>query len=564
MSLLRGSRRRRSSLINMQIELRKCCNHPYLIKGVEQSVTKGMSDQEAREAMTNASGKLILLDKLLPKLKSEGHRVLIFSQFVMVLQLLGEFLTTRGYSFEQLDGSVTGDTRQAAIDRFCKPGSDIFAFLLSTRAGGVGINLTAADTCILYDSDWNPQNDVQAMARSHRIGQRKRVKVFRLVTRGSYEAELVTAANKKLGLERAFQDAKGVAGGSGDVGDGKGPPKDHAAVERMLRNGAQDIALDDDSAFRKFSEADIDSLLQMSAATRQVEESSSNSLEGGGSFSKVAFVADGQQIDMSDPEFWSKILPAVEATAADEEDYDAEVFDAEVYDGEFGGGGMRKPSKRQAQNSKKEAGGSGKAGKKRSYREADFKQYHREEEVDWRAEKGKRTVAVRKGVHGMEFDSDGEDAATTGVKLWPGAHAVGWRLHVKGERGKGKWHYVAPDGVVYDNRASSQAAEEKQNKAGGWPVDTMVLNAKQSAADEDGERLVDDDDEPVEQSPSTAEGMKEEAEDAMSIEEDDDDEVEEALPVVKLKFEGKVTVPACYGGVVKVNTPEKEGVSMGE
>ena len=143
------------SLINMQIELRKCCNHPYLIKGVEQSVTKGMSDQEAREAMTNASGKLILLDKLLPKLKSEGHRVLIFSQFVMVLQLLGEFLTTRGYSFEQLDGSVTGDTRQAAIDRFCKPGSDIFAFLLSTRAGGVGINLTAADTCILYDSDWN-------------------------------------------------------------------------------------------------------------------------------------------------------------------------------------------------------------------------------------------------------------------------------------------------------------------------------------------------------------------------------------------------------------------------
>ncbi len=135
---------------------------------------------------------------------------------------------------------------------------------------------------------------------------------------------------------------------------------------------------------------------------------------------------------------------------------------------------------------------------------------------------------------------------------------------MKGERGKGKWHYVAPDGVVYDNRASSQAAEEKQNKAGGWPVDTMVLNAKEAAADEDGERLVDDDDEPVEQSPSTAEGVKEEADDAMSIEEEEDDEVEEALPVVKLKFEGKVTVPACYGGVVKVNTPEKEGVSMGE
>ena len=161
-------------------------NHPYLIKGVELVC---LLDGRKQIDMP-----LILLDKLLPKLKSEGHRVLIFSQFVMVLRLLGEFLTTRGYSFEQLDGSVTGDTRQAAIDRFCKPGSDIFAFLLSTRAGGVGINLTAADTCILYDSDWNPQNDVQAMARSHRIGQRKRVKVFRLVTRGSYEAELVTAA----------------------------------------------------------------------------------------------------------------------------------------------------------------------------------------------------------------------------------------------------------------------------------------------------------------------------------------------------------------------------------
>jgi hypothetical protein len=114
--------------------------------------------------------------------------VLIFSQFTMMLALLGEFLDARGFSYVQLDGSVTGDARQAAIDRFCKPGSSIFAFLLSTRAGGVGINLIAADTCIIFDSDWNPQNDVQAMARSHRIGQQKIVKVFRLVTRNTYDA----------------------------------------------------------------------------------------------------------------------------------------------------------------------------------------------------------------------------------------------------------------------------------------------------------------------------------------------------------------------------------------
>ena len=111
--------------------------------------------------MLAASGKLVLLDKLLAKLRTEGHRVLIFSQFVIMLRLLADFLNARRYSFEQLDGSVTGDARQMAIDQYCRPGSDIFAFLLSTRAGGVGINLIAADTCILFDSDWNPQNDLQ-------------------------------------------------------------------------------------------------------------------------------------------------------------------------------------------------------------------------------------------------------------------------------------------------------------------------------------------------------------------------------------------------------------------
>ena len=117
----------------------------------------------------------LLLDKLLPKLKAEGHRVLIFSQMVKMLDILSDYLVERRYSHERLDGSIRGDLRQAAIDRFCKPGSDTFIFLLSTRAGGLGINLTAADTCIIMDSDWNPQNDVQAMARSHRIGQSKKV-----------------------------------------------------------------------------------------------------------------------------------------------------------------------------------------------------------------------------------------------------------------------------------------------------------------------------------------------------------------------------------------------------
>lgn len=119
----------------------------------------------------------MLLDKLLPKLKGEGHKVLIFSQMVRMLDLLEYYCKAKRYSVERLDGKVVGKERQKAMDRF-NQNEDSFVFLLSTRAGGVGINLTAADTCIIFDSDWNPQNDVQAMARCHRIGQKRKVRVI--------------------------------------------------------------------------------------------------------------------------------------------------------------------------------------------------------------------------------------------------------------------------------------------------------------------------------------------------------------------------------------------------
>ena len=132
------------------------------------------------------SGKLVLVDKLLPKLKKEGHRVLIFSQMVRVLDILEDYLVDAGYEYERIDGGVIGNRRQRAIDRFCAKNSNVFVFLLSTRAGGVGINLTAADTVVIFDSDWNPQNDIQATARCHRIGQTNEVKVYRLLTRNTY------------------------------------------------------------------------------------------------------------------------------------------------------------------------------------------------------------------------------------------------------------------------------------------------------------------------------------------------------------------------------------------
>mgnify|MGYP000516678473 CR=1 FL=1 len=225
------------SLMNIMMELRKCCNHPFLIRGAEQSIVaetrekkpelknddlvlQSMLDSSGNPSETihslqdlppnlihkyllATSGKMVLLDKLLPKLRSQGHRVLLFSQMVRMLDIIQDYLTLKGYSFERIDGGVKINERQAAIDRFSAPGSDRFIFLICTRAGGFGINLTAADTVIIYDSDWNPQNDIQAQARCHRIGQDKAVKVYRLITNRTYEMEMFQRANLKLGLDKA-------------------------------------------------------------------------------------------------------------------------------------------------------------------------------------------------------------------------------------------------------------------------------------------------------------------------------------------------------------------------
>ena len=150
---------------------------------MESQILNGLSDPESiYQMLIKSSGKLVLIDKLLPKLISGGHKVLIFSQMVRVLDILEDYLNFRKFVYERIDGGVRGNDRQAAIDRFCKKGSDRNVFLLCTRAGGVGINLTAADTVIIFDSDWNPQNDIQAQARCHRIGQTQMVKVYRCVS----------------------------------------------------------------------------------------------------------------------------------------------------------------------------------------------------------------------------------------------------------------------------------------------------------------------------------------------------------------------------------------------
>ncbi|KAL0230243.1 hypothetical protein PCE1_003804 [Barthelona sp. PCE] len=192
-----------TDLQNTIMELRKCVNHPYLFKGVEpQPFIEG-------EHLVEASGKMRLLDMLLARLKQRGSKVLLFSQFTMMLDVLQDYCIMRGHSFCRLDGSTRYEDRAKGIARFNNDES-VFLYLLSTRAGGLGINLTKADVVILYDSDWNAQVDLQAIDRCHRIGQRKPVSVFRLMTM-SVEQRIVERAEAKLRLDALVMEQARVA-----------------------------------------------------------------------------------------------------------------------------------------------------------------------------------------------------------------------------------------------------------------------------------------------------------------------------------------------------------------
>ncbi|KAA8495718.1 Chromodomain-helicase-DNA-binding protein 2 [Porphyridium purpureum] len=239
-----------STLLNIVMELKKCCNHPYLFAGAEAedmqrlAAAGGGADSEL-SALVKASGKLILLDKLLQRLKEKGHRVLIFSQMVIMLDILQDYCRLRQFAYQRLDGSMPNDLRVRAVDHFNAPNSQDFVFLLSTRAGGLGINLATADTVIIFDSDWNPQNDLQAESRAHRIGQTKDVRVFRFLTRGTVEEDILERAKRKRVLEHLV--IHGVERGSGDSvagpkkGDGPKNVFKKDELSAILRFGAEEL-----------------------------------------------------------------------------------------------------------------------------------------------------------------------------------------------------------------------------------------------------------------------------------------------------------------------------------
>jgi len=296
-------------LVNILMEIRKVCNHPFLISGAESQITRGMTPTQINETLVRASSKLIFTDKLLKHLKENGHKVLIFSQMVRVLHILEDFLNYRQYNYVRLDGSIKGDVRQEAIDRFNDPSKDVFAFLISTRAGGVGINLMAADTVIIFDSDFNPQNDIQAQARCHRIGQKKEVKVYRLLTKDTKEFELFQRANRKLGLDRAVLSNISSVDFSGKKAHSSiGLDKDE--IDVLLKHGAYVAYKDDSEEEKMLLEGDIDDILKRSSKVIRWDQETAKKEKGGVShFSKASFNFEDKVLDIDDKDFWSKVLP---------------------------------------------------------------------------------------------------------------------------------------------------------------------------------------------------------------------------------------------------------------
>jgi ATP-dependent helicase STH1/SNF2 len=185
-------------LSNELMQLRKICQHPFLFESVEDRINPSGI---VNDSLVRTSGKLELLARILPKLFETGHRVLIFFQMTKVMDIMEDFLKMMGWKHLRLDGGTKTEERAGHVQKFNAPNSDILVFILSTRAGGLGLNLQSADTVIIFDSDWNPHADLQAQDRAHRIGQTKAVRILRFITEKSVEEAMYARARYKLDID---------------------------------------------------------------------------------------------------------------------------------------------------------------------------------------------------------------------------------------------------------------------------------------------------------------------------------------------------------------------------
>lgn len=309
-ALNEGGKGQKQSLLNIMMELKKASNHPFMFPNAEKKILAGSERREdILKGLITSSGKMMLLDQLLTKLKKDNHRVLIFSQMVKMLDILGDYLHYRNYQFQRLDGTIAAGPRRMAIDHFNAPGSNDFCFLLSTRAGGLGINLMTADTVVLFDSDWNPQADLQAMARAHRIGQTKPVSIYRLVSKETVEEEVLERARNKLMLEFITiqrgvtdKDAKEITDRMARVGKGIAEPNSSEDISRILKRRGEKMFYQSDNQ-KKLEELDIDAVLE-NAEEHQTEQPEGITADGGEEFLK-SFEYMDVKVDLE----WDQIIP---------------------------------------------------------------------------------------------------------------------------------------------------------------------------------------------------------------------------------------------------------------
>uniref|UniRef100_A0A3P8UY20 Chromodomain helicase DNA binding protein 2 n=1 Tax=Cynoglossus semilaevis TaxID=244447 RepID=A0A3P8UY20_CYNSE len=299
-ALSKGTRGSSSGFLNIVMELKKCCNHNFLIKQPEDGDTE--TQEEHLQSLVIGSGKLVLLDKLLTRLRERGSRVLIFSQMVRMLDILAEYLAKKRYTFQRLDGSIKGEIRKQALDHFNAEGSEDFCFLLSTRAGGLGINLASADTVVIFDSDWNPQNDLQAQARAHRI-------VNRVIARDHCIVENLKCLT------------------FGTCSPHSSNPFNKEELTAILKFGAEELFKEPEGEESELQEMDIDEILRL-AETRESDQGSSATDELLSQFK----VANFATMDESTPELeekqgrdWEEIIPEEQRRKIEEEEKQREM-----------------------------------------------------------------------------------------------------------------------------------------------------------------------------------------------------------------------------------------------
>lgn len=224
----KGGKTGARGLSNMIMQLRKLCNHPFVFDEVENQMNPA---NVSNDLLWRTAGKFELLDRILPKYQATGHRVLMFFQMTAIMDIMEDYLRYRGIQYLRLDGTTKSEDRSDLLRDFNRPDSPYFIFLLSTRAGGLGLNLQTADTVIIYDSDWNPHQDLQAQDRAHRIGQKNEVRILRLISSTSVEEKILERARFKLDM-----DGKVIQAGRFD---NKSSETDRDAMLRTLLEAAE-------------------------------------------------------------------------------------------------------------------------------------------------------------------------------------------------------------------------------------------------------------------------------------------------------------------------------------